>query len=77
MKVVLKFTGPTDKGRFDCMAIREGVEKSARDNRVREVKDAVGGKEVEARATCSGEEVTGDCPGECLYKLGGCFKKSG
>ena len=44
MKVVLKFTGTTDKGRFDCMAIKEGVERSARDDRVREVKEAVGGK---------------------------------
>ena len=74
MKVVLKFTGTTDKGRFDCMAIKESVERSARDDRVKEVKEAVGGKEVEARATCSGNEVTGNCPHECLYKLGPCFK---
>ena len=32
------------------------------------------GKEVEARATCSGDEVTGNCPNECLYKLGPCFE---
>ncbi|RII19246.1 hypothetical protein CUC08_Gglean001910 [Alternaria sp. MG1] len=74
MKAVLKFTGTTDKGKFDCMAIKESVERSARDDRVREVKEAVGGKEVEARATCSGDEVTGNCPNECLYKLGPCFK---
>ncbi|CAG5186140.1 uncharacterized protein ALTATR162_LOCUS11500 [Alternaria atra] len=47
MKVVLRFTGTTDKGRFDCMAIKEGVETSARDDRMREVKDAVGGKEAQ------------------------------
>jgi hypothetical protein len=41
---------------------------------VKEVKEAVGGKEVKARATCSGDEVTGNCPNECLYKLGPCFK---
>ncbi|CAN9146380.1 unnamed protein product [Alternaria alternata] len=33
MKVVLKFTGTTDKGKFDCMAIKEIVERSARDDR--------------------------------------------
>jgi hypothetical protein len=74
MKVVLKFTGKTDKGMFDCMAIREGVEKSARDHRLKEVKDAVNGREVEANVTCSGEEVTGNCPNNCLYQLGKCFK---
>lgn len=75
MKVVLKFTGTTDQGKFDCMAIRETVEKSARDSRLKGVKDAIDGKEVEANVSCSGEEVTGTCPNEeCLYQLGPCFK---
>ncbi|KAI4622090.1 hypothetical protein J4E83_004829 [Alternaria metachromatica] len=50
MKVVLKFTGTTDQGKFDCMAIRETVEKIARDNRLKDVKDAIDGKEVVANA---------------------------
>ena len=75
MKVVLKFTGTTDQGKFDCMAIRETVERSARDNRLKDVKDAIDGKEVVANVSCSGEEVTGTCPNEeCLYQLGPCFK---
>jgi hypothetical protein len=96
MKVVLKFTGTTDQGKFDCMvsperrnacetytdlicqplqAIKESVEKSARDDRLKDVKKAIDGREVEARFSCSGEEVTGACPNEeCMYQLGICFK---
>ena len=75
MKVVVKFTGITDQGKFDCMAIRETVEKSAQDDRLQDVKDTIDGKEVVANVSCSGEEVTGTCPNEeCLYQLGPCFK---
>lgn len=75
MKVVLKFTGATDQGKFDCVAIRETIERSARDNRLKDVKDAVDGKDVEAKVSCSGKEVTGTCLNEeCLYQLGPCFK---
>ncbi|RYN77419.1 NAD-dependent protein deacetylase hst2-1 [Alternaria tenuissima] len=38
MKAVLKFTGTTDKGKFDCMAIKESVERSARDDRAQQNK---------------------------------------
>jgi hypothetical protein len=58
MKVKLEFTGKSERGKFDCVAIRGEVDGNARKERGSKLQDAMGGREAEVGVECEGEELS-------------------